>query len=58
MALGKPEIAHLFFFGSRVRGITRYGGPVRPDSDLDIAIEPDPVLTAFLGAKALAGPMA
>lgn len=38
-AAKQPEIGRLYVFGSRVRGIDKDGGPVRPDSDLDIAIE-------------------
>lgn len=43
-AAAKPEIARLHVFGSRVRGINKDGGPVRPDSDLDIGIELAPTI--------------
>jgi predicted nucleotidyltransferase len=29
----------VYIYGSRVRGCTKDGDPVRPDSDLDVAIE-------------------
>src|ERR1051325_2370358 len=35
----QPDVARVYVFGSRVRGINKDGGPVLPTSDLDIAIE-------------------
>ena len=34
-------VLEIWAFGSRVRGQTKEGGPVRPDSDFDIAIRLD-----------------
>jgi predicted nucleotidyltransferase len=34
----EPLVLEIWAFGSRVRGQTKEGGPIRPDSDLDIAI--------------------
>ena len=42
-AVFKPQIAHVWFFGSRVRGADRFGNSVSVNSDLDIAIELDPI---------------
>jgi predicted nucleotidyltransferase len=38
-AAGYDCIRRVFLFGSRIRGTNKDGGEVRPDSDLDIAIE-------------------
>lgn len=41
-AKAKPFITKVYLFGSRVTGISKKTGkPVRPDSDLDVAIEFD-----------------
>ena len=37
-ASGHPQIVSIYAFGSRVTGLSRQGGGVRPDSDLDLAI--------------------
>jgi predicted nucleotidyltransferase len=37
-ARSEPTICEVRAFGSRVRGRTWKGGPVRPDSDLDLAV--------------------
>jgi len=37
----EPLVLEIWAFGSRVRGQTKVGGPVRPDSDFDIAIRLD-----------------
>ena len=43
-AKGKPFITRVYLFGSRITGISKKTGqPVRPDSDLDVAIEFDKV---------------
>jgi predicted nucleotidyltransferase len=34
-----PLVRRAWFFGSRLTGVSHRGGPVRPDSDLDIAFE-------------------
>jgi predicted nucleotidyltransferase len=38
-AAGQPDIARVYLFGSRIRGCCKDGGPVRDDSDLDVAVE-------------------
>ena len=43
-AEGKPFITKVYLYGSRITGISKKTGqPVRPDSDLDVAIEFDEV---------------
>jgi predicted nucleotidyltransferase len=37
-AATKRHIAQTFVFGSRVTGVNKHGGPVRSNSDLDIAV--------------------
>lgn len=37
-AASKPKISRLYVFGSRVTGINKHGGPVRQESDLDVAV--------------------
>lgn len=37
-----PFVRRVWFFGSRLTGVSHRGGPLRPDSDLDLAIEIDP----------------
>ena len=39
MCLPVPFINKVYLFGSRVTGVTKDGKPVRPDSDLDVAVE-------------------
>jgi predicted nucleotidyltransferase len=41
-AAAQQEIMRVHVFGSRVRGVSKRGNPVRSDSDLDIAIELSP----------------
>ena len=38
-AEGKPAITRVLLHGSRARGLNKDGGPVREDSDLDVAVE-------------------
>lgn len=38
-AAKKPEISRVWLFGSRIRGKSYSGGPIRPDSDWDVAVE-------------------
>lgn len=33
-----PEVLEVWFWGSRVSGVSRRGGATRPDSDLDVAV--------------------
>ena len=43
-AKGKPFITKVYLYGSRITGISKKTGqPVRPNSDLDVAIEFDKV---------------
>ena len=37
-ASAQPEIARMYAFGRRVRGWTKLGCCVRPDSDIDLAV--------------------
>lgn len=37
-----PLVRRAWFFGSRLTGVSHKGGPVRLDSDLDVALEIDP----------------
>ncbi len=48
-AASEPLIQRVFIYGSRVRGRSMTGGPIRPDSDLDIAVEPDAPADERLG---------
>jgi hypothetical protein len=40
-ARSEPLILEIRAFGSRVRGLNKDGGPIRPDSDLDLAVTVD-----------------
>lgn len=46
----QPAIWRVYLFGSRIRGMTKEGGPVRPDSDLDMAVELMPEIVDTFGA--------
>jgi predicted nucleotidyltransferase len=45
----EPLVLEIWTFGSRVRGQTKEGGPIRPDSDLDMAIRLEVTPSGDLG---------
>lgn len=42
-AATKPTIKRAWLFGSRIKGVNKHGGPVRDESDWDVAVELDGV---------------
>jgi len=52
----QPAIRRVYLFGSRLRGTDKHGQPVKPTSDIDIAVEmtftdPDEAYDAYMDER-------